>query len=274
MSEFLDTLDLFWPAFAASLLVAAACALVGVHVVARRMVVVGAALPQAAAFGIALSFVCAGVPLLGDHDVAALAMEGLAVAALALAPRWSRLGQDTVAGVVFAVCASGSVLVVQQIPQGLDEIRHLVEGNMLAIHGHDLGRIAAALVPVVVLHAGGSRRLVWVTFDRDSAAALGVRAGLWDAAFFASLALAVASGVHATGTLFVFSFLVMPAASATLLGATGASVLAISASIGIAAAAAGFILSWRLDTPTGPTCAAVAALLLAASAAAAKLRNR
>lgn len=274
MTEFAEAFGLLWPAFLASLVVAAACALVGVHVTARRMVVVGAALPQAAALGIALSFLFVGVPVLGDHDAAALLAEGAVVAALALAPRWSRLGQDAVAGIALVVCAAGSVLVVQRIPQGIEEIRHLVEGNMLAVHEHDLERIALVMAPVLLLHGLGARRLVHVTFDRDSAASLGIRAGAWDAALFASLALVVATGVHATGTLFVFAFLVIPPCAATLLSSTGAGVLALSAGLAVAAAAAGFALSWHLDTPTGPTCAAAAAAVLAGAAAVARLRDR
>ena len=41
MKDVLDTLALFWPAFVASLVVALACALVGVHVVADEASIVG-----------------------------------------------------------------------------------------------------------------------------------------------------------------------------------------------------------------------------------------
>jgi iron/zinc/copper transport system permease protein len=274
MSSWEEALTLFWPAFAASVVVALACALVGVHVLSRRLVVVGAALPQAAALGIALSFVFHGAAILGDHDVMALACEGAAVAALALAPRWSRLGQDAAAGVVFAAAASLSVLVVQSVPQGLEEIRHLVEGNMLAVHRADLPKMALVLGPVLLLHVLGARRLVFCTFDRETAAALGIRTGLWETALFASLALTVAAGVHATGTLFVFGFLVLPAALGVLLGRTAAQVLALAGTAGAASAALGFVLSYAWDTPPGPTSCAVAAALLATGAGAERLLRR
>jgi len=268
-----DAVALFWPAFTAGLLVALTCAVVGVHVVARRMVVVGVALPQAAALGIAVSFLVPAWPLLGNHDAGALAFE-LAAVALLVAARRARIGQDAVAGILFVACAALSVLVVQRVPQGLDEVRHLVEGNMLAVHEPELVRVAAALVPVLVLLVLGGRRLLFCSFDRETAAALGIRTGLWEAVFGGSLAVAAAAGVHATGTLFVFGFLVLPAAAALLVGRTAATVFAVAAALALVAAAGGFLLSYEADTPTGPTCCAVAlALFLAAAAVRPFLRS-
>lgn len=272
MSAWGDTVALFWPAFVASVLVGVACALVGVHVVARRMVVVGVALPQAAALGIAVSFLVPAWPVLGNHDAAALLFEAAAVALL-VAARRLRLGQDAVAGIVFVACAALSILVVQRIPQGLEEIRHLVEGNMLAVHEPQLRRLALVLLPVFALHALGARRLLFQTFDRETAATLGIRTGGWEALFGAALAVTAAAGVHATGTLFVFGFLVLPAATGVVLGRGPVAVFATAAAAAAFSAAAGFVVSYELDTPTGPTCCAAALIVLAAAAGAARLRG-
>lgn len=272
MNDALDTLRLFWPAFVASLAVALTCALVGVHVVARRLVVVGVALPQVAALGIACSFLVAGWPLLSNHSVAALLTVGAGVAVLAWGARRAWLGQDTLAGILFVAAAAGTILLVQRSAAGIDEIRHLVEGNVLAIHAPDLPVLAATLVPVLLVQSLGLRPLLLVTFDRETASTLGVHTGLWDAVFFASLALVVASGVHATGTIFVFAFLVLPAAAGIVLGRSATEVHAISAGVALAASGAGFLASCAWDTPTGPTCAATALALFLAAAAAGNLR--
>lgn len=261
MSTLLDTVALFWPAFVAAVAVSLACAMVGVHVAARRLVVVGVALPQVAAFGIAMSFLVPGWFLLGDHDAAALAAEAVGVAILALGARRSRLGQDAIAGILFVAAGAGTILVVQRSAGGIEEIRHLVEGNVLAIHAPDLGGLAAALVPVALLHVVGLRRMLLVTFDRETAAVLGVRTGLWDALFYASLAVVAAAGVHATGTLFVFGFLVLPAATGLVAGRSAAGVFGTAAAAALTASAAGFVASCEWDTPTGPTCAAAALVI-------------
>lgn len=274
MSRLLDTVSLFWPAFAASLAVALACALIGVHVAARRLVVVGVALPQVAAFGIALSFVCSGWLVLGDHDFAALTAACVGVALLAWGAPSSRLGHDVVAGILFVASAAGTVLLVQQSAAGLDEIRHLVEGNVLAVHGPDVGELALLLAPVVIVHLVALRRLVLVTLDRETAATLGIRTGLWDGVFYATLALGTAAGVHATGTLFVFGFLVLPGATGLVVGRSTAGVFGAAAASAVLAAGVGFVASCAWDTPTGPTCVATAlAVFLAARGADALRRN-
>lgn len=273
MTGVLETIVFYWPAFVASLLVALACSLVGVHVVARRLVVVGVALPQVAAFGIALSFLCEGWPLLGNHDFAAIAAEGAAVAILAFAARRSHLGQDALAGLLFVCAAAGTILLGQRIPAGLDEVRHLVEGNVLAMHGPDLAGLGAVLGGVVVTHVAALRPLLLVTFDRETSATLGVRTALWDGVLFATLALVAAWGVHATGTLFVFTYLLLPACAGLALGRGVAGVFAISAGAGLVSAGGGFLASCAWDTPTGPTCAVAAVVVVLAALGAGRLRG-
>lgn len=261
----MDELRLFGSAFAASLIVALACALVGVHVVARRLIAVGVALPQMAALGIACSFLLVGAhaddvnPL--HHDASALAMELVGVGLLAWGARGRSLGHDTLAGVLFVGSGALTILLMMKSAQGLDEVRNLVEGNILAVHDRELWRLAGALVPVVLLHVFGGRRLLLCSFDRETAATLGVRTGAWELAFYASLALTIAAGVHATGTLFVFGFLVLPGAAGIVLSRSAAGVLTVSVAVALAAAAAGFHFSYVWDTPTGPMCVAAALIL-------------
>ncbi len=278
MTEFGEALRLFGPAFGASLLVALACALVSVHVVARRLIAVGVALPQLAALGIACSFVLfadadphAGAAL--RHDVLALVLELVGVTVLALGARSRALGDDTLAGVLFVGGGALTILLMMRSAQGLDEVRNLVEGNILAVHRPELLRLGLALAPVLLVHVLGARRLLFCTFDRETAATLGVRTGLWEGVLYGSLALTVAAGVHATGTLFVFGFLVLPGAAGIVLGRSAAGVVAVAAVTALAAAAVGFERSYAWDTPTGPTCVGAALAVFVGACAAAWLRG-
>jgi zinc transport system permease protein len=277
MNALSESIRLFGAAFVASLVVALACALIGVHVVARRLIAVGVALPQMAALGIACSFLFAGVhaeessPL--QHDAMALVMELVGVGLLAWGARGRSLGHDTLAGVLFVGAGAMTVLLMMSSAQGLDEVRNLVEGNILAVHKPELLRLALALGPVVLLHLFGGRRLLFCTFDRETAATLGIRTVWWESAFYGSLAVAVAAGVHATGTLFVFGFLVLPGAAGIAFGRSAFGVVATSIVVALVAAASGFVLSYAWDTPTGPMCVAVALTLFVAGVVAAWIRT-
>jgi ABC-type Mn2+/Zn2+ transport system permease subunit len=271
-------LRLFGAVLAACSLVALACGLLSVHVVARRLVTVGLALPQMAALGIALSILVAGAEAEHadalQHDAMALAMQMVGAALLAWGARGRSLGQDAVAGVLFAAAAALTVLVMLHTSLGMDEVKNLVDGNMLAVHGSDLARLACVLVPVVLLHALGGRRLLFCSFDRETAATLGVRTGAWEIAFYASLAVTIAAGVHAVGTLFVFGFLVLPGAAGIALGRSATGVFVTSAVVAVVGAAAGFHLCYVWDTPPGPTCVAAALALFGVCAGVGALRGR
>jgi len=269
-------LHLFGAVLVACTLVALACALVSVHVVARRLITVGVALPQMAALGIALSILLAGQdaehasPV--QHEAMALLLQMAGAALLAWGARGRSLGQDSVAGVLFAASSALTILVMQHTALGLDEVKNLVDGNMLAVHWSDLARLASVLVPVVLLHVLGGRRLLFCSFDRETAATLGIRTNWWELALYVSLAVTIAAGVHAVGTLFVFGFLVLPGAAGIVLGRSAAGVTATAAVVAVVGAAAGFHFCYEWDTPPGPTCVAVAFALFLVCAGAGALR--
>src|SRR6185503_20665816 len=121
------------------------------------------------------------------------------------------------------------------------------EGSILAVHKPELLRLSLALGPVVLVHVLGGRRLLFCTFDRETAATLGIRTALWELAFYGTLALTVAAGVHATGTLFVFGFLVLPGASGIVLGRSAVGVTTTAVVVALVSAAAGFVLSYAWD---------------------------
>jgi zinc transport system permease protein len=261
-----------------SLVVALACSLLGVHVVARRLIVVGVALPQMAALGIACSFLLAGAhaedvsPV--RHDGMALLCELIGAAILAWGARGRSLGHDTLAGALFVAGSALTILLMTKSAQGLDDIRHLVEGDVLFVSRGDLVRLVLALGPVVAVHALGGRRLLFCTFDRETAATLGIRTGRWEFAFYATLAVTVAAGVHATGTLFVFAYLVLPGAAGIVLARSSGGVFATAVMLALAASFTGFVMSYAWDWPTGYTCAATALAGFVVCAGAAGLQSR
>ena len=283
MSGALQVVGMFREAFLGSLLVALACGLLGVHVVARRMIAAGLALPQVAALGIALGLLV-GSPF-GEHashavegpmpHLVALALELCAVMLLAWPAAQRAVGQSAVAGVLFAGAGALTILFMAGSAQGIEEVHHLLEGNVLAICHEDLLRLAGGLVPVVLLLTLGARRLIFCTFDAEMAATLGIRVRLWDAALYGAFAVTAAVAVHAAGTLFVFAFIVLPGAAGVLLGRTGVTALLVAATVALAGAGLGFVASasaW--DTPTGPTCAAAVLALFLIAALIAALRRR
>jgi ABC-type Mn2+/Zn2+ transport system permease subunit len=276
MNGIAETIRDFRDPLLGCLLVAFACGLLGIHVLGRRMVLVGAALPQAAAAGIAMSFVAEGWPwtkpgspgaLLADHDLAAVMACAVAMAALARRPGARRGAPEAAAGAAFVLGGSLAILLVLRTPRGAEEIRNLVSGEILGLHDARLAWLAATLGGAAVLAVVASRRRALVSLDPETAAVLGVRVRAWDAAFLAALAVTVARSVHAAGTLFVFAYLLLPAVAALALARTVAGAHAVAAGVALLGAGGGFLAATHpsVDAPVGPA-GAVAALLLAGAA--------
>lgn len=288
MNAALETISFFWPAFAGCIVVAVACALLGVHLVGRRQVVIGVALPQLAAAGIALSFLLDG---LGGgtadalstghaeatwlHDAWAVAFAVVGLVLLQWRGPRRRLPPEVTAAAAFVLGGSLAVVLVQGSAFGMDELRHLVDGEILAIHERSLPALLAVEGAIVLLLVLFHRSLVYVTFDRESAAVAGVRTRRLDLLFHALLAVGVARSVHATGTLFVFAFLVLPATAGLALGRRVVTVFAIAAMSAALAAALGFVVAAdeRVDWPVGPTAGLVVVLLAGLAALAGRWRR-
>jgi ABC-type Mn2+/Zn2+ transport system permease subunit len=191
-------------------------------------------------------------------------------------PGARRGGREVRTAAAYCIAGALSFLLMLRTAEGMEEVRHLVAGEVLGIHAERLGELAAYLVPVVALHLVLHRRFLFVSFDPEMAATLGVRTRLHDVLFHATLAVTVARSVHAAGILFVFAFLVLPAAGAMRVARRTWSVFAVAAGIALVASAAGFLVAAdeRLDWPIGPTATAAAFVLFLACVAARALLDR
>ena len=256
---------LFWP-FLAGLVLTGMHAWFGLQVLARGVVFVDLALAQVAALGVT-------VAILAGHSVQseaaygyglAFAIGGALLFALARAHEAS-LQQEAVIGIVYAVSAALAVLALDRAPQGAEHVRQLLIGSLLTITPGEFAALAALYGAIGVAHWVLRRPLLEVSFNPRLAAALRRRIFLWDMVFYGSFALVVTSSVRIAGVLLVFSYLIVPAALASLYAATLRGRLLLAWALGTAVTAAGFLASWHWDLPTGP--AVVAAFGAAAALA-------
>lgn len=195
---------------------------------------------------------------------------GLLVAALAvaLAGRTRGLGRDTaVAVVVTGLFGLGVLFALSpETPAGL---QGLLFGDILGVSDTDLA-LAGGLVLLLLLALRGLHtRLLVVGFDRAGAAALGVRAGLVDAALLVLLAATLLIAVQGLGNLLVVAVLIGPASAARLLTRRIGPLLVVSAGVAVLAGVAGIYVSYHAQTAAG---ASIALALVAAYGLAALAR--
>jgi ABC-type Mn2+/Zn2+ transport system permease subunit len=249
----LDLVRSFPYALVAGALIALVCALLGVFVILKRVVFIGITLAEVAACGIALAMLAGLPPLAG-----ALALTLATVGLLALPFESQRIPRDAVLGVLFVAASSLSVLLVAHSGLGLHEVKALLYGDLILTSGRDAAVVAAVLIPAALYLLLFLRPTLYAFLDRESATVLGVKPVRWQLGFFLVLGLVVAAASKVAGSLLVFCYLVVPAATALLLSRRLGVALALAALLALLATVAGMSASFAADLPTNQTIVAVA----------------
>jgi ABC-type Mn2+/Zn2+ transport system permease subunit len=270
---------LFRNALAGGLLVSVLCGVLGVYVVLRRFALLGVALPQASAAGIAFTFLvtrhqhAVGA---GTHVLALLGSVGFTfcgLALLTLSGRRSRIPEDGRIGALLAVASAGTVLFVAANPGGDFEVTSLLRGELLAISDSDLVVLAAASLVTGVLFLLFRREILLASFDPEFARTLGKSPVNADALLYSLLGIAISLGVMTVGPLVVFGFLTLPALCALRVAPRLGTAFMLAALVAAASSLAGFAIAYRADLPAGPVDVALAAALWLGVSAIARLRQ-
>jgi zinc transport system permease protein len=278
MSGFLASWSLFWPSFVAGWVIAALLAVIGVWVVARREVFLGAAVSQASALGIAVALSLGSVSgahwLEGDLASAALAIVA-AVATALVSARGGGPGRESAEAIVawiFLLAASLPTLLLAHSAHGLEEIHRLAFSTLLGATPADLVVLGALLAATVLFAARFRDPLLLVALDGETAAAFGVPrrrlvigAALW-------LGVCVGFAMRVSGMLFAFGCLVLPALAARRLARESRPLFWMAPALALAVALPGFVVAHALDVPPAQMTVALLCAALAAAWAFARPR--
>ena len=266
LQGFLSAREIWEVPLAASVVAGALLGFLGVYVVLRRTVFVSAALTQLSTLGlVATLLVEERVHIETEHPAEQLAVAiafSVAGALVLGAFRTRRVPAEAGVGAAWVAASAAVVLGASQLVHAAHDLGGLVFGNAVAVPPSDLVVIAVVAVICTAVHSAFGKELAFVSFDAETAQAVGMRVGRWDALLFLTIGLAIPVTARALGALPVFAFLTLPAAAALLLRVGFRPAFALAGAIGVIAAAAGYVLSWLWEIPTGATMVAVAALFL------------
>ncbi len=265
--EFLSAREIWQVPLTASVVAGALLGALGVFVVLRRTVFVSAALTQLSTVGlVAALLVEESLRIQSEHSTIQLVVAiafSVAGALILGAFRSRRLPAE---GAVGAVWVAASALVVLGVSRLLVHEAHdlggMVFGNAVAVPLGELLVIVAVALLCAVVHLLFAKELAFVSFDAETARALGMNVSLWDGILFLTIGLAIPVTARALGALPVFAFLTLPAAAALLARARFRAAFLVASLIGVVAAGGGYVLSWLWELPTGATMVALAGILL------------
>lgn len=258
---------MLWP-IAACLLLPGILVYLGLHIVRREIIFVDLALAQVAALGVCLAILLGHEP--DDWQAYAWSLSfTLAGAAIFTMTRSSnhRVPQEALIGIVYVVAAAAGILVLSRNPEGNEELRRTLVGDVLLVRPIEVGRTFLLFAAIGIVHFAFRKQFLALSFEAN-AETRHLRA--WDFLFYALFGVAVTSFVHIGGVLLVFSYLIVPAVCGNFLADSLSARLAVGWVAAMLGSLGGLYASYAADLPTGAAivCALGVVLLIAAVAAA------
>lgn len=242
----------------AAALVGVLCGVVGCYVVLRGMALMADSLAHGVLPGIAVAFMLtAGGSAAGAQPdqlaigIGALVAGLATAAATSLILRRSRLREETAAAVVFVFMLALGVVLVSRTEGYAVDLTAFLFGDVLGVGDGDVVVTGVLTAAVLALVAVLYRPFLLLSFDRQRAAALGLRVDLLQLVMLVVITLAVVVGFRVVGALLVLGMLMAPPAAAALVTKRLPAMMAVSAGIAALSAPIGLLLSWHLDLAAG-----------------------
>lgn len=259
-------LDLIWGPFAefgflrramvGCLALSLAAPPLGVFLMLRRMSLTADVLAHGILPGIAAGFLVAGLSVTAMSIGGLLAGLVVALGAGAISRATGGREDAALAALYLVALALGVTLISTRA--GSVELSHLLFGSVLGVDDPALFMMAGVSSLTLLALAFAWRPLVVECFDPSFAAAARMRGGVWHMMFLGLVVLNVLAAFQALGTLMAVGLMMLPAVAARHWARNVGGMAYASVAIAILSSAAGLLLSYHLDLPSGPAIVLVA----------------
>lgn len=242
----MEVIELLAAPFVLAVLLVGIHAYLGLHVLEREVIFVDISLSQVAALGGAVSLF-----FVKEGEGAALALSlslGLCLLvafALALLKRYEKsVSQEALIGMTYALASGALILVADKLPHGAEHLKEALIGNILFVTWPQVLETFIIYAVIGVLH--------WIFRKKFWQASRGEEGMFWwDFLFYFLFGIVITFSTRHAGVLVVFSILVAPAALATRYFKTLVPRLLLAWGVGTVGLLLAFILSYKLDLPSG-----------------------
>lgn len=251
------TLEFMRNALIAGAIAGVICPAIGCFLIVQRMSLLGDVMTHTVMPGMAIAF-------FWRIDVAIGAfVSGLGSAFLiALLRSQTRVKVDAAMALTSSSFFAIGILLISILKIKID-LHGFLFGDILSVTQTDMNR--AAMIAVIVLAAIAIfyKQLLFYTFDRIGAQALGLPINLIYLGLMAGVTLTIIASMQTMGVVLVVSLLVGPAITAYLLVKELHQMIFVGAGVGLLASAIGLYASYYLNLPSGPAIVVMVLLLFA-----------
>src|SRR5437016_859195 len=260
----MDILSFLAAPFIASLILTGIHAYLGVHVVERGVIFVDLSLAQIAALGASVAIIYGADPHATTAYWVSLGFTFLGAVVFAnVRARHSRIPQEAVIGICYAVASAATILAMSKASGETEHLKDMLVGNLLFVSWHEVIKTAALYGAIGVFHYIFRKNFLTVSLNHDIERVGGMSVRFWDLLFYGSFGFVVTSSVAIAGVLLVFCYLIVPSVAGMLFARTIGKRLAIAWTMGTLVSALGIYLSVKMDLPTGAAIVCTFGIVLA-----------
>ncbi len=244
-----------------AIIVGVICAVVGSYLMVQRLALLGDAISHSVLPGLAIAFML-GINIFIGAFIAGI----ISTILINIIRTRSPIKEDAAMGIVFsAFFALGITLITVIQKDNKIDLNHFLFGNILGVTLSDvrdtfiIGFIVLAMV--ILLY----KELLFYTFDKQGAQAVGLPVNLLDFGLMILIGLTIVASLKAVGVILVLSLLITPAATAYLWVSRLHLMMFVGVGIGILASISGMYMSYFYNLPSGPAIVLVASVFFVLS---------
>ena len=242
-------------AIAIGVLVGILCPVVGSYLIVQRMAMLGDVIAHCVLPGLSISFFL-GVDIL----IGAFGSGILGALLIAWIRSQTRVKVDAAMALTFSTFFALGVTLITVLKNKLD-LDSFLFGDILGVTPYDIGRTSAIAILILLVVKLFYKELLFYTFDKTGAQAVGLPINTIYFGFMAAITLTIIASMQAVGVILVISLLVGPALTAYLLVKELHQMMIVGAILGAIASISGVYLSYYQNLPSGPAIVLVSSSL-------------
>lgn len=236
-------------ALLAAVLVGLTAPTVGVHLVQRRLALIGDGLGHIALAGVAVGVLTSTAPVL-----TALACATVGAVAVEVIRYRGRTSGDVALAVLFYGGIAGGVVVISQAPGGTPgNLNAYLFGAITTTTTGDIATFVLLSAAVLLVTLGLGRYLFAVSHDEEYARASGLPVLAINIGLALVTAVTVVVAMRVVGLLLISALMIVPVATAQLVTRSFRSTVLVAMVLGVTESVTGVWISYRTDTPSGGT---------------------
>ena len=242
-------------AIAIGVLVGILCPVVGSYLIVQRMAMLGDVIAHCVLPGLSISFFL-GVDIL----IGAFSSGILGALLIAWIRSQTRVKVDAAMALTFSTFFALGVTLITVLKNKLD-LDSFLFGDILGVTPYDIGRTFAIAVLILLAVKLFYKELLFYTFDKTGAQAIGLPINTIYFGFMAAITLTIIASMQAVGVILVISLLIGPALTAYLLVKELHQMMIVGAILGATSSISGVYLSYYQNLPSGPAIVLVSSSL-------------